>query len=158
MQPFGRDTVRGQIRIRLASVTTAGVPAEDDLAPKQLILTESELQAATQPLLFTWPAKSVLVPSTGFFIVLEGLGNVPDEYTTNSPATAQLICSDCYTIGRRTEPTAPLRLLPAASIPKILAAKPLSLPVNYWMRGGHLPVWQPFFNSREVPLLEVLFE
>jgi len=158
LQVFGRDTARGQIRVRIASVTPTGTPADDDLAPTQLVLTEPMLQAATKPLLLTWPGKSVPVPAKGFFIVLEGIGKAPDEYITNSPATAHSICADCYTIGQRNTPNAPLRILPASSVPKILAAKPLGLPVNYWMRGGHLAVWQPFPNSKEVPLLDALFE
>ncbi len=158
LQAFGRDTARGKIRVRLASVTDTGAPADDDLAPTQLVLTEPVLQAATKPLLLTWASKSVPVPNKGFFIVLEGLGNTPDEYTTDSPATAHSICADCYTIGQRNAPNAPLRILPASSVPKILAAKPSALPVNYWMRGGHLATWQPFPTSKEVPLVEVLFE
>lgn len=121
------------------------------------MLTESVLQAVSQPLLLEWPGSGVDVPATGFFIVVEGLGNYSDEYTTNSPASAKSICPDCYTISRRNYPNAQLRLLPVASVPELLTAKPAQSHPDYWMRGGHLSSWQPFLNSEEVPLLELFF-
>jgi len=158
LQPFGHDTARGQVRVRIASVTATGGPAEDDLLPIKMVLTESVLQAVNQSLLLDWPGGGVNIPATGFFLVLEGLGNYPDEYTTNSPASAKLICPDCYTISRRNDPNAQLRLVPAASVPMLLAAKPDQSHPAYWMRGGHIPIWQPFLDSKEVPLLEVFFD
>ena len=158
LQTFGRDTARGSVRVRVASVTATGAPAEDDLLPTSIVLTTSVLQVLDKPVLLNWPTKRVSLPAAGFFIVVEGLGNTPDEYTTNSPATAKSICSDCYTIGRRNEPNAPLRLLAARSVPKLLVAKPAISPFNYWIRGGHLPIWQAFASSKEVPLLEAVFE
>ncbi|RZL13831.1 MAG: hypothetical protein EOO62_07095 [Hymenobacter sp.] len=158
VQPFGRDTARGRLRIRVASVAPAGGPADDDLLPASIVLTDSVLQAATKPFLLAWQPNRVLVPATGFFVVVEGMGDAADEYATNSPATAKRICSNCYTIGRRNEPNAPLRLLPARSVPKLPAAKPTLISADYWVRGGHIANWQRNPATSEVPLLELFFE
>ena len=153
-QPFGRHKAQGRVRIRVVQVAVDGSPADDyPLLPPALI-TEQTLQELKQPLALTFP--TILVPTTGFFVVLEGVGEAPDEYVITSPHLVLAGPGNCL-IGRRSQPDAPPRQLSTWSIPGIQGAKRTDSLLEFWMRGGDLPGWRSFPESKRVPLVEVGF-
>jgi hypothetical protein len=146
------------VRLRVVGVAPDGSPADDDpLLPPHLI-SQQTLQALDQPLLLlTWPAPRLHVPATGFFVVLEGVGDAPDEYIMSYPRVV-LAGKGYYQVGRRSQPQAAPRQLSTWSIPKIFGAKRTNPDIEFWMRGGDLPGWRAFPESKQAPLLAVTLE
>jgi hypothetical protein len=154
---FRERIAKGQVRLRVASVATAGGPANDNLLAKEVLITEQTLQYLTEPLTLTWPAERITVPASGFFIVLEGVGNAADEYVITSPHIV-LAGAGNSTIGRRSQPNATPRLLSTWSIPHLFSAKLTTVPVGLWGHEGEAPEWQHFSSSKQVPMLEIGFK
>jgi len=153
---FGERIARGQVRLRVATVAADGSPANDNLLAKEVLISEQTLQHLDQPLALTWPAERVVVPSGGFFIVLEGVGNAADEYVIKSPRVV-LAGAGNSAIGRRSQPNATPRLLSTWSIPHLFSAKLTTVPIGFWGHEGEAPEWQSFSPAKQVPMLEVGF-
>lgn len=154
---FGERLARGQVRLRVASVAASGGPAADNLLAHEMLITEQTLQRLEQPLVLTWPAEHVMLPSNGIFIVLEGVGNAPDEYVIKSPSLV-LAGAGNSAIGRRNQPDATPRPLSTWSIPYLFSAKLTTVPVEFWGHEGKAPEWQSFATLKQVPMLEVGFK
>jgi len=149
---FGTHVAKGQVRLRIASVSATGGPADDNLLAEPILITAQTFQALNEPLTFTWAA--IPVPTAGFFIVVEGLGDASDEYVMHSPSLV-LAGAGNYQIARRSQQETPPRLLSIWSIPELRAAKPINSQVDFWMCGGEQPTWKAFPTSKQVPLFEV---
>lgn len=157
-KPFGRDTAKVPVRVRIANVTATGSPADNDLLPTPVLLANPTLQELRQPLVLMWATGQVHVPANGFFVVIEGVGSTPDEYVAGLSRPWAYSYNGYYQLAHRQQPDAPLRLLNRLSIPMLLSAKPTTLPTSLWTRGGDQPDWQPDLNYKQVPLLEIGFE
>lgn len=157
LQPFGTRVAKGQVRVRVASMAANGAPADDNLLPHPMQLTEAMLQALDQPLVLTWPDAHLVVPAAGFFVVIEGLGDAPDEYVLRAPRLV-VAGPGNHQIVRRSQPGAAPRLVSTFSIPEMWSAKPATPQVDFWAYGGDQPQWKAFPTSSRVPLLEVSFE
>lgn len=153
---FGERIAKGQVRLRLATVAADGSPANDNLLSKEVLISEQTLQHLDQPLALTWPAERIIVPTGGFFIVLEGVGNAADEYVIKSPRVV-LAGAGNSAIGRRSQPNATPRPLSTWSIPHLFSAKLTTVPVAFWGHEGEAPEWQSFSPAKQVPMLEVGF-
>lgn len=156
LMPFGRHTAQGQVRLCVVGVAADGSPADDNPLLPPSILSTHTLQAVDQPLTLTWPTAHAVVPASGFFVVIEGLGEAPDEYTISAPRVV-LAGKGYYQMGRRSQPSAAPRLLSTWSIPSIAGAKRTNPQLEFWMRGGDLPGWQSFPQKKRVPMMEVSF-
>jgi hypothetical protein len=154
---FGERIAKGQVRLRVASRAANGGPANDNLLAHEVLITEQTLQHLEQPLTLTWPTERLIVPDSGVFIVLEGVGNAPDEYVIKSPHLV-LAGAGNSAIGRRSQPNAAPRLLSTWSIPNLFSAKLTRVPVEFWGHEGEAPECQSFSNLKQVPMLEVGFK
>ncbi|MGI4760503.1 MAG: hypothetical protein ACRYF0_07350 [Janthinobacterium lividum] len=153
---FGQRLAKGNVRLRVASVAPDGRPADDNLLAKEMLITEQTLQYLDQPLLLAWPTERIVVPASGFFIVVEGVGNAPDEYVLKSPRVV-LAGAGNSAIGRRNDPGAAPRPLSTWSIPELFSAKLTTVPVELWGHENENPAWQHFTTTKQVPMLEVSF-
>lgn len=156
-QAFGQRVAQGQVRVRLASVAATGAPAEDNLLAQPMLISEYTLQTLDQPLVLTWPTERIMVPSAGFFLILEGVGQAPDEYVMHSPRVVLAGAGNNH-IGRRSQPAATPRLLSTWSIPALLGAKVAGTPIGLWAKGGEAVEWRAYPASKQLPLLEVGFK
>lgn len=152
---FGSHVAQGQVQLRIASVSASGAPAPDNLLPQPLLVDTRTLQALDRPLTLSWPA--IAVPNTGFFVVLEGLGDAPDEYVRHTP-TLVVAGPGNYQVVRRGQPDRPPRLLSIWSVPELRGARPTAGAATVWLSGGPTPNhWQADSAAHRVPLLSVGF-
>ncbi|MDO7888090.1 hypothetical protein [Hymenobacter cheonanensis] len=156
-QAFGQRVAKGQVRLRLARVAATGAPAEDSLLAQPVLISEYTLQTLDHPLVLTWPAERIVVPPAGFFLMLEGVGQAPDEYVMHSPRVVLAGAGNSH-IGRRSQPTAPPRLLSTWSIPSLLGARAASTPLGLWAKGGEVVEWRAYPEGKQLPLLEIGFK
>jgi len=158
LEPFGRHVAQGQVRVRIVGVAADGSPANDASLLLPRLLTTQTLQVLNdQPLTLAWPTAHLLVPSNGLFVVLEGVGEYPDDYIITSPRV--VLAGKSYShVGRRSQPDAVPRLLSTWSIPSITGAQRTNPQPEFWMRGGDLPGWRSFPEQKRLPLIEVCFE
>ncbi len=150
----------GQLRVRVASMAPGGGPDPGDLLPTPLVLTTETLQHARKNLLLSWPDSRILVPEGGFFLVVEGLSNQPDEYVSGvrSPTTSREIPR--YELSRRDQPTAPLRVVAFRDLPVLLGAVPAATGAEGWHKDAATQQWRRDrdYAGRSVVFLEAVFE
>ncbi len=154
---FGSRLAKGRVRLRLARVAANGHPAEDSLLAREVLISEQTLQYLDKPLVLTWPNERIVVPASGFFVILEGLGDTADEYVIQSPRVVLAGAGNSH-IGRRSQPGVTTRLLSTWSIPELSGAKPTGNQVELWAHGGDTPEWKSFPLSKQLPMLEVGFK
>lgn len=154
---YSSKTKEGQLRIRLASVADDGSPADDSLlAP--ILLNTLDLQRAQRHLTLQWPTRHLYVPVRGFFIIVEGVGKVPDEYVSGVQITEGNKKPPPYKISSRTQPGAVIRVVNADNFPKLKGTKPNTNSAESWYRDTVTRQWRGSIPGRSVLLVEALFE
>jgi hypothetical protein len=147
----------GRVQIRIASTTAAGTPTDDNLLPDKLVLSTADLRRASKHTTLQWPTAHLLVPTGGFFIVVECLGQSDDEYTSRilpQEKGSQLQ----YEIRRRTHPNAPARIAEAHGFPVLRATQPDPSAAESWYRDTVTHEWRRNQAGHATILVEAVFE
>lgn len=144
-----------KIQVRVASVTDAGNPADDNLLPASVLLQTSTLQKARRTITLQWPLDAVPVPERGFFIVVEGLGETADEYVSGLREEKKHLY---YTIARRSQPGTVIRTVEAGKLPRLKGTVPAAKEIDSWHRDTVTQQWRPDRAGSSVLLVEAVFE
>ncbi|MGI4875154.1 MAG: hypothetical protein ACRYFX_28700 [Janthinobacterium lividum] len=132
---------QGSLRVRLASVGADGSPAEDNLLPAPVLLTTAALQQAHKYMTLTWPTNRVAVPEAGFFIVLESVGNFPDEYISKDLTLTRTDRKVLVEISRRNAPGTAPRLADYTDFVRLMGATPATTQAESWTRDTVTRRW-----------------
>ncbi|MBX0292299.1 hypothetical protein K3G63_17760 [Hymenobacter sp. HSC-4F20] len=144
-----------KIHVRVASVTDAGSPADDNLLPASVLLLPADLRAARRTITLQWPMDAVPVPERGFFIVVEGLGETTDEYVSGMLDEQK---HAYYKISRRSQPGTVVRTIDAFKLPRLKGTKPDSTKIDSWHRDTLTQEWRQDRAGKSVLLVEAIFE
>ncbi len=144
-----------KIQVRVASVTDAGNPADDNLLPTSVLLQTSDLQKARRTITLQWPLNAVPVPERGFFIVVEGLGETADEYVSGVIEEHKHVY---YKISRRSQPGTVVRTIDAFKLPRLKGTRPDPKQISSWHRDTLTRQWRPDRAGSSVLLVEAVFE
>ncbi|TGD83177.1 hypothetical protein [Hymenobacter wooponensis] len=147
----------GQLQIRIASVATTGIPANDNLLPVSLLLSTADLRRARNHLTLEWPTAHLVVPTGGFFIVIECLGQSADEYASRllPPETDGKLRIE---ISHRTQPNTSTRIADASGFPVLQATQPDSSAAESWYRDTATQQWRRNRVGQSGILLDAVFE
>lgn len=151
----GSELPANKIRVRVASVTDAGSPADDNLLPASVLLLPADLQGARCTITLQWPMNAVTVPERGFFIVVEGLSETADEYVSGVIEEQKQVY---YKISRRSEPGTVVRTIDAFKLPRLKGTRPNPKQINSWHRDTLTQQWRPDRAGSSVLLVEAVFE
>lgn len=147
----------GNLSIRIASVTATGDPAADNLLAEPIIISNERLRHSKKSFLLRLPAPGIAMPETGFFIVLECIGNSSTEYVSALAPGKSKSAAPVYIISANENPQAPTRQVPMHYFPALAGAKPTdaSSIVEYY-QDTVTKKWQRSKNS--IIFLEASFK
>ncbi|RSK32505.1 hypothetical protein [Hymenobacter metallilatus] len=148
----------GQLRVRVASVTAAKGPASDNLLPEPVLLTTKILRASRKHLTIQWPTAQLLVPDQGFFIVIEGIGNYPDEYVSGLEPQMGKPAAPRYQLRRRIDSSHTLRTAPITDFPILKGTQVDTKTAESWYLDAVTQEWHYKPSESSVVLLEAIFE
>lgn len=152
---YASELPANKIQVRVASVTDAGSPADDNLLPASVLLLPSKLRQAKRTMTLQWPMNAVTVPERGFFIVVEGLGETADEYVSGIVNEKKHVY---YKISRRNQPETVVRTIDAFKLPRLKGTIPEAKEIDSWHRDTVTQQWRPDHAGKSVILVEAIFE
>jgi len=152
-----RTIQEGNLRVRIASPTESGEPAENDLLPTPLILTTDQLRSADKALTLEWTATALIVPPDGFFIVLEYVGNYPDEFLADVIIRTKRSIPQ-YVIRRRSRPDTEFRLVNSEHFPIIKNIIGDRNSAESWYRDTVTRQWRRERDGGTVLLVKAIFK
>lgn len=145
-----------QLRIRLASASPTGQPADDSLyTPIPLI--NKQLRSASGRLPVQWPTAAALVPPGGLFIVVEGLGRTPDEFASKLVSN-QADQPARLAIAERQQPDRASRLVVHNTLPMLRGGTDAGQQVENWVRNPVTQQWRRLAPDQSAVLVEATFD
>ncbi len=145
----------GQLSIRIASITPNDRPADDNLLPAPLIIKTETLQRTKQSLTLSWPTNAVIVPSNGFFIVVECLGRTADEFVSAAASSKKI--GPYYEIKSDRTATASVRQVSIKHLPSVAIATPTLGTTTWYYKDTVTQEWRNQ-NKDYVIFLEAEFK
>ncbi|RTQ50795.1 hypothetical protein EJV47_09245 [Hymenobacter gummosus] len=148
----------GGLRVRVASVLADGQPATDNLLPEQVVLDTRTLRRSRRTLTLQWTNHHLIVPPEGFFLVVEGVGQQPDEVKGNRLPPDRHSKMGYYEIMRRGQPQEVVRTVDIDSFPQLRGANYTGEAAEVWYRIPKTGEWLPEKVGSPIPMLEVVFD
>ncbi|RTQ50794.1 hypothetical protein EJV47_09235 [Hymenobacter gummosus] len=148
----------GGLRVRVASVTASGQPAADNLLPQPVVLDTRALRRSRRVLTLHWPDYHLTVPSEGFFLIIEGVGQQPDEVIGGKLPPTRHHRLGFYEIKRVGNSAETLRVVDVDWFPKLRGADYTGDGADVWWRNTKTGEWGAAKIGNPIPMLEAVFE